>query len=446
MSNNLKFDFDKPLIDLNNSKESENLVVQCQYCETRYSIPSDSVINASSSKFHCFSCDNIFEVTLAKAVPALENPVEQVGFNFNSGVNQSTPPVKSFQASMPDSRSYESTKGPTMPAPTTKASFGFNSSLKVTSDAPLIAVRNKKEETRASEKINFAMTNKSPDLSVRNVKSGEPRKSFVFTEFQKSIANEPVLQAPAIKGSSAWNLDQHLSNLKIPNVSVKDLVSKLALPKVNSKKFTNSLPELSFPKMALPSFSVPRIDSRNFRKLSLGKSGVGASTRILMLLAPIVVVLILLYLLTNIILTSPQSFSGYFGFATQSSRSYPLPGVGVKGLELKLVKLDNGEDLKLLTGEFYNNSSKSIKDPVIEGVLFDTKGQVLARSFHTLDKDISGVQYASLDRKTLTELPNSKEKDKFVLLPNQKQSFAFALSADSEIQPTYFAGRVYSIS
>ncbi len=453
MSNNLKFDFDKPLGNLNNSRESENLVIQCQYCETRYSIPSESVVNSAASKFHCFSCDNIFEVEVGSKVPQAEAVIEQTGFNFNSELKSSTTSsLPSFQTKVTTTNlSSPNPASAVLPAPaSTKPSFGFNSSLKVTSE-PLVAVRTKKEESSVAEKMNFAISNKAPDLSARNIDSNQPRKSFVFTEFQKSISSKPELQLPEAKSNSSWMVGSESAGIKLPNVSVKGLFAKFSLPKIDPKKFTNSLPDLSFPKMSLPSFSAPRFTSKrfsseSFAKLNPGRANFGASTRLMVLVAPILLVLILLYLLTSIILTSPQSFSGYFGFATQSSRSYPLPGVGVKSLELKLVKLDNGENLQLLTGEFYNNSTKSINNPVIEGVLFDTKGQVLSRSLHTLDKDISKVQYASLDRKTLTELPISKEKDKFVLLPNQKQSFSFALSTDSEIQPTYYAGRVYSIS
>lgn len=444
MSNNLKFDFDKPLGTQNNPKESDNLVIQCQYCETRYSIPSVSVTNSACSKFHCFSCDNIFEVELVNKSEPVQMPTQQVGFNFNSNLKPSATLSSTTTQKQQTATQNLSFQTPVTVAPVaTKHSFGFNSSLKVTSE-PLVAVRTKKEETSVAEKMNFAINNKPADLSARTLDTGTPRKSFVFTEFQKSISTKPELQIPETKSTSSWKVDSQLPRSNSASLSVKEMVAKLSLPKIDSKKFTYRLPDLSFPKMALPSFSVPRMSTAQLGRFSLGRTNFTSLTKLVMLVAPILFVLMLLYLLTTIILTSPQSFSGYFGFATPSSRSYPLPGVGVKGLELKLVKLDNGENLQLLTGEFYNNSSKSINNPVIEGLLFDTKGQVLSRSLHTLDEDLSNVQYASLDRKTLTELPNSKEKDKFVLLPNQKQSFSFALSADSEVQPTYYAGRVYT--
>ena len=331
------------------SFESNQEVIQCTHCHTRYSVGSDKVSGLTNPKFHCFRCDNIFTITgSSNLMPKEKNIKKEENLDWQ---------------------------------------LGFNSNIKV---------KESQDDWKVSEEINIEKENSQMDLgfSIKN-------------EYQNLVENIGEEKERFTVGKS---LNPYLNYEPQEKVAKKQKI-KFSLPKINFNIQSNSKNEKS-----------------NFTYLML----------------PFFIALAIIITLSIVIRNYPAKTSEILNFIVSTDAQTPPAGVGVRDLRIKEISLDNGENIRILEGIVYNNSSVRTNKVTLEGVLFDKTGNAVSRQKIALNANLSDIKLKTLNKELLSDMQKNSNK-KIVLNPSDKHSFAIAFLDNSIQDIAYFSGRVYSI-
>ena len=445
MVSNLKI---KSRQDLNQTS-TEPVVVQCSFCQTKYSVPVENLAGRKVAKFHCFCCDNVFsfncpvdnsqEMGIARESDesfayTSSTPREQTSFGFVSGLkikNQYEAPSQSMSEMQVGHRAMPSI------------------------DASYQQKRIEQKRQKVAEQSSFAIDNSM----LNNFSARKFCKKFVFTE------NEAAHEVPTHNPKNNWSF-------ALPTLSV---------PRLNFRGFNLSMPNLKSPaffaewkdgivKMKSKvegecsdayraacefkdqfQFYGKRASSNVLPSESLdlkaGATGLGQKLlRMCLLASPLLLILAALYCLSVFTVSSPERFSPVFNPIVSSKAQVSPPGVGVRSLVAEQVSLDNGSEVMVVKGQIYNNSQQTITNPVIEAALFDAEGGMVTRKVANLSGNMAGVQLEGLNTELLEELHNFEGQAKIQLLPSEQKEFLVAFWQRMDSEPSFYASRVFSVS
>ena len=121
-------------------------------------------------------------------------------------------------------------------------------------------------------------------------------------------------------------------------------------------------------------------------------------------------------------------------------------GVAIEGLSYEAVALDDGETVHLISGRVKNNSLETLREVLVEGILFDGVGALVDRSTVNIGSTLAKTRVKSLNMEMIANLQSGKLAKKFELRPGQSHEFTFAqLGAAPSFKPAYFSARIHSV-
>lgn len=428
---------------------TQPVIVQCSYCQTKYSVPQENLTGRKVAKFHCFCCDNVFTFDCPT-----ENHQEvaiirekEVGFDYEDSAPKEQTSF-GFVSGLKIKNQYEAPKRP-MPTMQTESSGGIPSL-----HASYQKKKLEKKRQQVAEQSDFASDNSMlNNFSARNF-----CKKFVFSDSDASH------EVPTHKPKNSWSLA--LPSLSVPN-GLKGF--SLSLPNFKSQAFiagwTDGIAGMKsrvqgqcsdayraacdlkdqfyfYGKQA--SSNVLPSESMDVKS---GARSIGQKLlRMCLLASPLLFALAVLYCLSLMTMSAPDKFSPVFNPIVSSNAQVSPPGVGVRSLVVEQVNLDNGSEVMVVKGKVYNNSEQTITNPVIEAALFDAEGGVMTRKVAKLSGNMAGVQLEALNTELLEQLHNFEGQAKIQLLPSEQKEFLVAFWQRMDSMPSFYTSRVYSVS
>ncbi len=407
---------------MNSNNDNSPLIIQCPECHTKFSVNEKAISDIDTPQFHCSRCDNIFSISkkdLKTTQFKIEGEKEEEPFTLLSNEDHS--------------------------------------------------LKDEKKRTSAFlKKADLSISNKSME-SINTASKTSPYHSFSIPQQTKFFEEDSKKD---IEEQEELNLqyDTHQNTNEQFNNDDKEINSWLD---DNANEFSDSLSQyqnnfgrdhlgddndneedlLAPPKKKHqwedenfePISDIPD----DFQELNFSKRQIRSWNAMLRLIFFPVVFLIILAIGGFYSQYHKELFKK-FDIGLFSSGNVPPAGLFLKNLKIQSTTLNNGENIKLITGKLVNDSALAINNVTLESFLFDDLNNVIV-----IKKTNANSQLGSYKLKDLTTLgtdiienfQSSKMSKKKRLAPGEQLKFAIAFTnSDYFKKAKSYTVRIYSTS
>lgn len=415
-------------IDAEAVLKSRDLITQCTKCKTRFYIEEAALSKQKSPYFHCSKCGNLYfdnalsylvvtnrvvttrERAASTKVQGGEVPLDNT--SARNEMNLKTNNGKEVVAKQPELRLIT-------PSTDNNSVSNKNASSNITGFETVPMVSHFDDEVRpVNTVINIAAQEKSTKHSSVSATSK-------FNSFKKNLLSRKTALSANRQNSAKSEDGQY------PQLSLDLHTPKITLIRKIEHWFSQSL-------------------KNSWRAAAI-------------LALPIIALLILLATVTFIL--SPQSKTklfSYLPFTEESLVDMPVvapAGLIVQDTKFRPVVLDNGETVYVVSGKVINTTDKALHDIKVEGLAFDSRGDLIKSSIAALSSPLNSARLRALSVDEIYTLQISKKDGQNFLKPGDNQNFTLAISENSNYKSktpgvskatlklaTYFSARVYSVN
>lgn len=381
------------------SNEKQSTIIQCPDCQTKFAVETEVILKCEIPRFHCSRCDHIFTLEWEEVSPGIQSqPKPQVTpttIERESGSVDATP-IPQITPPAEDQFTFDFDRV----AEDSSFSFGeMDNKLSVSTKEFSVSVVDDDFDPVSTESL-------KPDIL-----GGLP-KEFT-TASQKLGRDEPM----------------GYSSFARPQVGVGITNTFSESPQSYDDLVSNNQSEV-----------LRKISGKSIRSILMEPSLIGA------LFGPILGFLCVLAIATFLIISSPSIAKSTANALGADGDMAPTELLITKST-VKRVALENGDMATVLSGVIANDSNRDFSDVKIEGLLYDSAGNLLTSKRISASASLGRSRIQSLTSEMINELQNAKPIKKFELKGGQRYEFTMAIPEAAKItkaDPQFFALRLYS--
>ncbi|NLF24192.1 MAG: hypothetical protein GX589_00850 [Deltaproteobacteria bacterium] len=370
--------------------QTDFMVIKCPSCRSKFALPSESLDGIEFPRFHCSRCDHIFskEESLCKVTPAKTDPTtkhESLDFEIDPWTDEAEPDEESW-------------------------TLGSDPSPKENSQLSLEVPRT----------FDMKRPISAPHENVR-------------AETAREKNNKPT--------SSQMELDFSATN-QFPNPIEDDSWAAIQLEGSNREK------EMQFNYRddtdPAPDKALAKLPAQiAWQALLHQRPAVWKGC--LMLTAPIVLFLMVLWGLGQLLESSPQSAAWISRLIVPNGERVAPEGLFISGLKQRKVDLEDGESVRLISGTLENRSKEDFEEVQLEALTFDKSGKRLSSLKVHAGSTMANTRVKSLSLALIDELQSRPPAKRFELKSDETSDFAIALPFEEGEEAHYYTARVYSV-
>ena len=117
----------------------------------------------------------------------------------------------------------------------------------------------------------------------------------------------------------------------------------------------------------------------------------------------------------------------------------------LKDLNFKRVNLDNGERVYIVTGKISNQTERTFREVILEGLAFDSLGRNIAKVRVNAGSGLARARIKSLSSSMITNLQTQPPALRYELAPGKQQEISIAFVGYSLPDLAYYSARIYSV-
>lgn len=450
------------------------MIIQCPNCETKFSLPTESLRGSSEPKFHCSRCDFIFSLAEADTefvqpeLAGAEEPAEEDDQTFNADSELEAEEAPGRENREQNDEIAPGTQLELLPEnlPRLPSAGRIVESLIGEDETPLITApwpdQNTGREYEAdmrkalSKRLESSSAGCSPSWAtaraIVEARNEEAVKPINFMSAERNPAFEPIEPAAAQPselsaadisesgGGKAESLKRALGaafSAKEQTLSAKDLIDDLEAPGWTA--------ESSF----LPDFDADfdELDEQELIARLDSAAGFGTAVgRVALATALPAVFCCCLWLFGSYLLQTPQIADAML---TLSERELPTPaprGVSISSLAPHFVSLDDGREVVEISGVLLNRTSSKFNSVKIEASLYDKRNRPIDRIIVHADNALTNAsRLASLGQDDINSLQAKRGSENYLLNPADQQQFRVVFTNDVS-EAAWFSANIYSVT
>ncbi len=412
---------------------SAKLIIQCPNCQTRFSVAKAAVAGLDSLRFHCSKCDNVFSKSVSELPPLTSKPADEdrailtpqkVAQEIIKEVvpSNNQPSVPVTQPSTPlqkIEKPIERTEPLTFSKPLSSPAFS--------NPAPQFGESKHIDRSVTEPKAALMPPIEPPPLAA---KSGEAKSSFDA----KPI---PRFEEDTYQTSFKFS-DQKSPTAIDPDRATGKRLGLEAAPQLGSAPKGDAKPVRSWS----DDFGINDDWQLGDQYILTKHAGFSGFT---MLVAPLVGFLILLGGVGFYLGSNPQFTQEILSAAIPSLPMVPPDGLHIEKASFETIKLENGEEVRLVSGRITNSTLQAFEDVKIEAHAFDKSGNIIDRATVGSGNSLAETRVKSLSKEMISELQSEQGRDRSVLRPGESREFSVALLDRTISKAAFFSARIYSV-
>lgn len=386
-------------------------IIQCPKCQTKFGVESSLLDEVETPKFHCSRCDHLF--ALNEEYRSQGNAMARIREVLEGDTERAEKFIKTFSGTNSVPAVDQELSGQSNPRLSENVRNVVASGVKLPGTVDV---------SRNLEDFNVAAPHEMPVPNLRALSGSVTEPDQIEFDFSKF----------APKGDAR------------PRTQPKDLVTPGAptsesMPSRPRKKITSGAVET-------PLFPVPGITHNRKRKwaVAIARTLDYRRPTATLLAVPVIFCLALLAATSLVFSFNPKSSTLLSGVLSGVPGLAPS-GVHLKGVQHRVVLLDSGEQIELISGKIVNESEQDLKKIFIEGAVFNRAGDAIARAKVNAASTVADLRVRTLTPTMIREIQELPEKETIDLAPGTDHSFAVALLGTEVDRTRYFAARIYSV-
>lgn len=417
---------------LGNAKSSESIIIQCPSCQTKFALDSARLEGIENPRFHCSRCDQMFGQNETSIISAVTNePQKQSSFSIPKSIDkgyQPEPPIDAHipsQSSDPLRMSIEKSvveKPITSEIEPAQIEFLFGGDSSTSHPTPIPSVGSEPTVSNVIEQ-------KKDPTSERTAIIND-----IFDEIEstrKQAVSEAQALASRTKLCSIVDFEKPQSNsTSVSNAQTSD-------SKLTSASLLKDFPASTSSKLSPIQTSLADAPKRK-PPLTAWQSA--------SLLGTMMIVFVGIFALLGISLVSSPKFAQAFTDSFASSAPIPPPaGLMITDSSFKLVALDNGEKVSVISGNLVNHTEKTIKEVNIDGIAFNQNGGIISSVQGRASSPLTSTRLKSLSLEMIQMLQSRGGTKKFVLKPDASIPFSIVITDPKAENAASYIARIYSV-
>lgn len=164
--------------------------------------------------------------------------------------------------------------------------------------------------------------------------------------------------------------------------------------------------------------------------------------------APIVAYTALMGLVCILSFSNPKTVLALVDGLSSGQETAAPPELYITDSAVKKVVLETGESVNVISGKIINDSQQNFAEVLVEGILFDTKGEIVAKKKINAASSLGKSRLQSLSLQMIDDLQNTKPAKRFELKAGQEYDFTMAVPEELDakaVEAAFFSSRVYSV-
>lgn len=376
-------------------------IIQCPSCRTKFAIESEVVEAVLDPRFHCSRCDEVFSLE-----------------DNNAGLDQGKPKITKVTDSSSQSESELCVKEDLAD------DYSSNHPIKINEiDEPVI----NESPWKSSFEIPKYQQDYTKEAPHEEIVSDHSQFEFSFqprdlsddelsVERLKSFSIPQEYPSSGIKGHYSPTSEEPLDDTyKLGDLSDSDVFN-----------FTEEKPKQT----SIDDFQKPY------------KQSYWSGFRIIT--APILFFLALLGGLSVYFEFNPELEKSVSAHLSSPSLIAAPNGLFVSEVKFMNVPLENGETVYTLTGKLVNQSNESLKDAMLQGVLFNKAGEVIEEK-RVRASSMSDVRIRSLTSDKIQEIQQREMPTTHELNSGSEMDFQIVFISRNAEETTHFSTKVFSV-
>jgi len=163
------------------------------------------------------------------------------------------------------------------------------------------------------------------------------------------------------------------------------------------------------------------------------------------LLIPVLGTLLLLTLAAWSLRSDPTTSVRLYHALIPSAPRVAPTDLRVEKLEFRDVALDSGDTLPVISGTISNRGTDSFHDVLLEAMLFDERGKLLARTRVNAGSTLAKARLRALSLEMVRNLQSATDAPGFTLRPGDSQDVVIGFPESNVADATFFSVRVVSV-
>lgn len=369
-------------------KSDRHELIECPACKTKFAIESHIVAAYETPRFHCSRCDHLFERE-RRPEPALVAKHDINDINEYIGSDAAPRPLVSEEGEVfPSARS---------PRPSTSSGLEM------------------------------------PRMFDPALPPSAPQEPAAVSDFAVPESSSEQLEldfaAAAAKATKDLSGSQPSSSSSAPR--------KIDPPKPAEPREDYLLPELD---LGEPEPSIfERAAGWFARPRAAGSGGLAY------IVSPLMVFFVGLLGFSYYCQTNPAAAIELSTRLLPGAPSIAPAGVHMKRTRFRKVTLDSGETVGIISGTIVNGSERTIRDILIEGILFGADGDRATTVKVMLGSDLSKTRLRSLNIEMIEQIQDGRGARRIELGTGREADFTIAFPDADVSSADYFAARIYSV-
>jgi predicted Zn finger-like uncharacterized protein len=442
-----------------NNTSTDSKIIQCPACQTKFAIKLSAIEGLSFPRYHCSRCDNVFgdeqqiEIELGNKNTTnsdfenktnIEKDFNEPEFNNDYEPSPFQPEEEHFGTAYQADDAFIDQPITNTTTEENQGTITGNWTLDADDANINKANFNKIEETiKEPDQTSFNWHESSAEAPLNTEKSNIPASTTSQMELvlnpgirRKKFHENQEIDSPNFKNPiNEINMDSNDDN----KITIHR-PSKISAFKDNAKALAKKIPNFKFPQLSLWDNKAVNLYEKTSAVKTLSK------WRSLQLISlPVVIALFLLGLLGFFAGQSPQSA---FSFAKTLSAS--LPDVPPSDLVLtktkhKIVELESGERIHVISGEIKNKGNKTFKNVKVQGILFNQSNKPVETQLVEANSSLVSARIQSLSWEMIQNLMNTPSSRRLNLAADETAKFTLALNIPAKRKVAHFSARIYSV-
>lgn len=156
-------------------------------------------------------------------------------------------------------------------------------------------------------------------------------------------------------------------------------------------------------------------------------------------------VLLLILTATSIYISLSGNNDNALAFIMPTRPLAPPLGLFIQNTKLETIVLDSGEKARVIKGTVVNDSDTTLRDLVIEALLFDKLGQQISNIRVNLSASLAEARIKALSPDMINELQKGRISKQLELSPGDQSGFALVITDASVESARFYSARVHSV-
>lgn len=161
---------------------------------------------------------------------------------------------------------------------------------------------------------------------------------------------------------------------------------------------------------------------------------------------PVLVAITACLFISYLVAAYPSVGKTFFSGAFSAAPRVSPPGLMIEKTEFQKVVLESGDTVYTVSGTIANRTKGLAKEILVEAILFDAHGGVVAREVVSSGSTLARTRIKSLSEEMIRNLQSGSAVSKrSELKPDQTQDFLIAILDSEAARAQYYSARVFSV-